>query len=102
VTAQELAVPRRLAEELDAQDPLAGVRDQFVVADPQMIYLDANSLGRLPAATPDFLDAMVRDSWGRGLVGSWQTWIDWANRVPLEKPSQLVRHHGEAVGIMSR
>jgi kynureninase len=75
------ALPRELAEELDAHDPLAGFRDQFVGSDPDLIYLDANSLGPLPAATPGFLDAVVRDGWGTGLVRSWDDWIDYANRL---------------------
>ena len=37
------------AEELDAHDPLASFRDQFVVGDG-LIYLDGNSLVRLPKA----------------------------------------------------
>ncbi|MGH3752259.1 MAG: kynureninase [Pseudonocardiaceae bacterium] len=74
-------VPRELADELDSQDPLAEFRDRFVITDPNMIYLDGNSLGRLPAATPGFLDTLVRDGWGAGLTGSWQTWIDWGRRL---------------------
>jgi kynureninase len=77
----ESAVSRRYAEKLDANDPLGGFRDRFVIADPEVIYLDGNSLGRLPAATAAFLDKVVRDQWGGGLVRSWQTWIDWAARL---------------------
>jgi kynureninase len=72
---------RAAALALDAADPLAGFRDEFVVADEDLIYLDGNSLGRLPAATPDFLARVVRDSWGTGLVGSWHEWIDWSTRL---------------------
>ncbi len=74
-------VDGHVVRELDLRDPLAGFRDRFVSADPGVIYLDGNSLGRLPAATPAFLDAVVRDGWGTGLVGSWDTWIDWAGRL---------------------
>jgi kynureninase len=77
----ESAVSRRYAEKLDANDPLGGFRDRFVIADPEVIYLDGNSLGRLPAATAAFLAKVVRDQWGGGLVRSWQTWIDWAARL---------------------
>ncbi|ONI81708.1 kynureninase [Actinosynnema sp. ALI-1.44] len=74
-------ITRRMAEELDAADPLARLRDRFVIDDPGLVYLDGNSLGRLPAATADFLDAVVRDQWGTGLVRTWHTWIDWASRL---------------------
>src|SRR5215210_4258831 len=72
---------RAHAESLDAADPLAGFRDRFVITDPDLIYLDGNSLGRLPAATPAALDAVVRGAWGTGLVRSWQDWIDWGSRL---------------------
>ena len=36
------------AQHLDEQDPLASFRDQFVITDPDLIYVDGNSLGRLP------------------------------------------------------
>ncbi|SCL14764.1 Kynureninase [Micromonospora nigra] len=80
--------PRYLAKELDVADPLAELRDRFVINDDDLIYLDGNSLGRLPAATPDFLARLVRDGWGTGLVRSWPTWIDWGRRLG----DQLARH----------
>ena len=36
---------------LDAADPLAPFRERFVIDDPSVVYLDGNSLGRLPRAT---------------------------------------------------
>jgi kynureninase len=47
--------PRARAAELDAADPLGPFRDRFVVADPSLVYLDGNSLGRLPQATAERL-----------------------------------------------
>ncbi|MBO8193918.1 kynureninase [Streptomyces oryzae] len=72
---------REAAEELDAADPLREFRDAFVFADPDVIYLDGNSLGRLPSATAGFLGQLVTDGWGSGLVESWETWITWARRL---------------------
>ncbi|MBL1082665.1 aminotransferase class V-fold PLP-dependent enzyme [Streptomyces actinomycinicus] len=74
-------ITRAAAEELDAADALAGFRERFVVDDPELIYLDGNSLGRLPAATPDRLREVIEDGWGAGLVRSWQGWIDWGARL---------------------
>ncbi|MGW1059132.1 kynureninase [Micromonospora rubida] len=73
--------PRYLAKELDAADPLADLRDRFVIADDDLIYLDGNSLGRLPAATPAHLDRLVRQGWGDRLVRSWPSWIEWGRRL---------------------
>ncbi|MGW5010114.1 kynureninase [Streptomyces parvulus] len=75
------ATPRRVAEELDETDPLAAFRERFVIADPELIYLDGNSLGPLPAATPQVLREVVEEGWGGGLVRSWQGWIDWGARL---------------------
>ncbi|GAA1927023.1 kynureninase [Streptantibioticus ferralitis] len=77
----ERGTSRTVAEKLDAADPLAGFRDRFVITDPELIYLDGNSLGRLPAATPDHLREVVEGGWGGGLVRSWQNWIDWGSRL---------------------
>ena len=56
-----------LAHELDAQDELAGFRQEFVVQDPDLIYLDGNSLGRLPRRTPVLFYNQVELAWGERL-----------------------------------
>jgi kynureninase len=69
------------AAALDAMDPLAAFRDRFVFADPDLIYLDGNSLGRLPRATADRIGSVVADEWGDELVRGWDHWIDEPRRV---------------------
>jgi kynureninase len=66
--------------ELDRTDPLAGYVDRFVPA-PGVLYLDGNSLGRLPASVPARLAAVVADEWGGGLVRSWSSWISLSRRL---------------------
>jgi len=69
--------PLRLrADRLDAADPLAGFRDRFVIDDPDLVYFDGNSLGRLPVATRERLRAAVDDEWGGRLIRGWDTWIE--------------------------
>ncbi len=63
------------ARALDAADPLSAVRERFLLPDG-LVYLDGNSLGALPAAVPDTVADVVREQWGRELVGSWNT-HDW-------------------------
>ncbi|MGW1211457.1 kynureninase [Streptomyces sp. NPDC002499] len=57
------------AEKLDAGDELAGVRGRFVLDD--VVYLDGNSLGALPAAVPARVEDVVRRQWGELRIRSW-------------------------------
>src|SRR5215213_2548215 len=66
---------------LDAADPLASFRGRFMVDDADLIYLDGNSLGRLPRATVERLDRVVRDEWGVELIRGWDHWLDEPERV---------------------
>jgi kynureninase len=69
-------------EQLDAQDPLAALRDQFALP-PHKIYLDGNSLGVLPKATAARVADVVQREWGEQLIESWNTahWIELPQRV---------------------
>lgn len=66
---------------LDASDPLARFRDEFVVADPETCYLDGNSLGRLPRASVAAVADAMTTGWGGRLVAGWADWIDEAQHV---------------------
>lgn len=66
----------------DARDPLAPLRDQFALPEG-VIYLDGNSLGVCPKATPARVQEVVTREWGTDLIKSWNTagWIDLPQRV---------------------
>jgi kynureninase len=66
---------RHEAEGLDRDDPLARFREAFVIEDPELVYADGNSLGRLPKGTIERLQALLGD-WGSRLVSAWPDWID--------------------------
>ena len=66
---------RAYALELDKNDPLVHFKSQFVVTDPQMCYLDGNSLGRLPKATIDAVNNLMTE-WGAEVVTGWGYWVD--------------------------
>ncbi len=68
-------------DDLDANDPLRAWRDQFVITDPEVCYLDGNSLGRLPRRTVDAVQRFLLDEWGAELVTGWNHWLDEAQRV---------------------
>ncbi|CAM5536477.1 kynureninase [Streptomyces afghaniensis] len=58
------------AEKLDAADELRGKRDAFVLDD--VVYLDGNSLGALPAVVPGRVEDVVRRQWGELRIRSWE------------------------------
>ncbi|MEE2040591.1 kynureninase [Nocardiopsis sp. CT-R113] len=55
---------------LDAADPLAAFREEFVLPEG-VIYLDGNSLGALPRSTPGRVADMIEREWGQDLIRSW-------------------------------
>lgn len=63
------------ARALDRSDPLGQFREHFVIADDGVIYLDGNSLGRLPRRAVADLLRTIEDEWGVGLVRSWDAWM---------------------------
>jgi kynureninase len=69
------------AEALDAADPLAGWRDQFLIPDPDLAYLDGNSLGMPPRRTLDRVSALIGTEWAGDLIGGWEHWLDLPRRV---------------------
>lgn len=64
--------------ELDQTDPLTKFRELFVISNPEVCYLDGNSLGRLPKATVEKVNSFLVDEWGKELVDGWSHWIDQA------------------------
>lgn len=67
-----MKVPKHLtAADLDHRDPLNKFREQFFIGDNNTIYLDGNSLGRLPIATKSLLNDVVENQWGTELIESW-------------------------------
>jgi kynureninase len=75
---------------LDAHDPLASLRELFVLPEG-VIYLDGNSLGVLPRAAPARVAEVVAKEWGEGLIRSWNSagWIDLPQRLG-DKVGRLV------------
>ena len=103
-----MSIDRRAAERHDANDELASWRDEFVIADADVIYLDGNSLGMTPRRTVTALQAAVNEQWAGDLITSW--WEhDWLN-LPLTvgdllapllgmQPGEVAVHDSTTVGI---
>lgn len=77
-----MTIDRSIAEKLDAADPLADYRNLFAINDETLIYLDGNSLGRLPIATRERVREVLEDDWGEHLIRSWpDRWIELPSRI---------------------
>ena len=74
----EAATQRSYAQSLDANDPLAAFKAEFLITDPDLCYLDGNSLGRLPKKTIEQVNHFLTKEWGTELVDGWSHWIDQA------------------------
>lgn len=87
---------------LDSQDPLRALKDQFTLPEG-VIYLDGNSLGVLPSATPARVAEVVNQEWGQGLIRSWNTagWFEWPQRIGNKIGQLIGAHPGETVATDS-
>jgi kynureninase len=95
---------------LDAGDPLASWRDEFLIPDPELIYLDGNSLGRTPKRAVEALHRVI-DEWSGDLISSWweHDWLGLALAVgddlaPLlgAAPGEVAVHESTTVGIFQQ
>jgi kynureninase len=82
----------------DAADPLAPFRSRFRLP-PGVIYLDGNSLGALPAATPKRLAEAIEQEWGGDLIASWNRhdWIGAPRRVGDKIARLIGAQEGEVI-----
>ena len=103
-------ISRDDAQELDAADPLARWRDEFVIPDPELIYLDGNSLGRTPKRTVEAVQRAV-ERWSGDLIASWweHDWLNLALTVGDELapllgagPGEVAVHESTTVALFQQ
>jgi kynureninase len=100
--AVRAGVMRRLTRDdclaLDARDPLAARRADFLLP-PNVVYLDGNSLGALPRATPARLAEVATQQWGGDLITSWNKhgWIELPRRLGDKIAGLIGAKAGEVV-----
>ncbi|MGZ8362976.1 MAG: kynureninase [Caulobacteraceae bacterium] len=101
------SLTRADCERLDADDPLAPFRERFTLPEG-VIYLDGNSLGALPRATPARLAEVVATEWGRDLITSWNVhdWIGAPARIGAKiarligaKPDEVIACDSTSVNL---
>ncbi|SDU14067.1 kynureninase [Pseudomonas yamanorum] len=83
---------------LDAQDPLAPLRNQFALP-AGVIYFDGNSLGARPVAALERAQAVIAEEWGNGLIRSWNSagWADLSQRLGNRLAPLIGARDGEVV-----
>ena len=69
-------IDREYALQLDREDRLAPFRELFINDNPEIFYLDGNSLGRLPKSTLTAINDFLLNEWGKEVVTGWGHWID--------------------------
>lgn len=86
------------ARQLDKSDELSAFRQKFIVDDPDLIYVDGNSLGRLPKATPILMQHAVEQQWGERLIRSWnEGWFELPERVGSKLAKLLGAYDDEVI-----
>jgi kynureninase len=80
---------------LDAQDPLRSLRELFALP-AGTLYLDGNSLGVMPRATPTRVADVVTREWGQDLIQSWNK-AGWF-AMPLLVGDKIARLIGAGAG----
>ena len=83
---------RSFALELDSKDELASFRERFVITDPDLLYMDGNSLGRLPKVAVERARQLVEEDWGTELIRGWNTKGWW------EAPQRVGDKIGQVIG----
>ncbi|MDB4714744.1 aminotransferase class V-fold PLP-dependent enzyme [Flavobacteriaceae bacterium] len=69
------------ANYLDTQDVLKTFRKEFY-HNSNEIYLDGNSLGKLPVKAKDSINNVVENQWGQNLIRSWNDhWLSLSTRI---------------------
>jgi kynureninase len=80
---------RNFAQQLDLHDTLASYQERFVSNDPDLIYLDGNSLGRLPRSVIERMRKLIEEEWGTDLIRGW-------NKGWWKAPSRI----GEKIAVL--
>jgi kynureninase len=86
------------ALQLDEKDPLKDYRNKFEISDTRKIYLDGNSLGRLPIESKRKMYEVISEEWGSNLINSWNDhWLKRMKTISLKLASVLGAKENEVL-----
>jgi len=88
MTKEQFKSGIEFSRKMDTQDPLKNFRKHFYIPETDIIYLDGNSLGRLPEKTREKIQHTTDYEWGTRLIRSWNE--GWYERS-LDVSSKLAR-----------
>ena len=71
-----MPIDSKQIDDLDLLDKTSTFRKEFYIHDSGLIYLDGNSLGRLPKKTVTDINDFMLNEWGNQLVNGWENWIN--------------------------
>ena len=87
---------KQIAIEKDNNDDLKSFKSRFVNNENE-IYLDGNSLGKLPVVTENDLITAVKNEWGQNLISSWNdNWLKMSEKINF-KMSKLINSDNDEV-----
>ena len=87
---------KQVAIEKDNNDDLKSFKSRFVNNENE-IYLDGNSLGKLPVVTENDLISAVKNEWGQNLIRSWNdNWLELSEKINF-KMSKLINSDNDEV-----
>ena len=87
---------KQIAIEKDNNDDLKSFKSRFV-NNKNEIYLDGNSLGKLPVVTENDLITAVKNEWGQNLISSWNdNWLKMSEKINF-KMSKLINSDNDEV-----
>lgn len=95
--ADTVEFTRETAIAMDEVDPLAGFEERFETPGKPTLYMDGNSLGRIPRDTPQLLADTLR-TWQNDFIIAWREWIHLpeqlgdliASSVVEAKPGEII------------
>jgi len=86
------------AIKLDKNDALSHFKNKFI-NDDHLIYLDGNSLGKLPKTTITAISNVTQNQWGNRLIRSWnEEWIALSSNI-AKKIAKLVGAQPEEIFV---
>ena len=93
---------KEYALRMDENDPLRKFREEFFIPESDMIYLDGNSLGRLPLKTREILQSLIDHQWGKRLIRAWnEGWYNRSQEVSKKLAKIIGASPGEVISADS-